>query len=103
MNEAYGIENFISLNEFRQNQHRYVQNDTMFIKIKVDFTCLASDTSISNKTIFIEKKMVGFFVCLVSSSDSGRILLNDERHTDTNDDDSIRRFVSMMESSHRSQ
>jgi TNF receptor-associated factor 2 len=60
MNEAYGIENFISLKEFRQNQHRYVQNDTMFIKIKVDFTCLASDTSILKNSFFIEKKMVGF-------------------------------------------
>ncbi len=62
MNEAYGIEKFVSLEQFRQNQHRYVQNDTMFIKIKVDFTCLGSDTSILNSTIFIEKKIFIYFV-----------------------------------------
>ncbi|CAF3710764.1 unnamed protein product [Rotaria sp. Silwood1] len=37
MNEAYGIKKFISLNKFQQNRNQYVQDDTMFIKIEVDF------------------------------------------------------------------
>ncbi len=57
MNEAYGIEKFISLEQFRQNKHRYVQDDTMFIKVEVDFTCPATDTGISNSSIlWVEKK-----------------------------------------------
>jgi TNF receptor-associated factor 2/TNF receptor-associated factor 3 len=37
MNEAYGIERFISLDEFKRNENQYVQDDTMFIKVQVDF------------------------------------------------------------------
>ena len=37
MNDAYGFEEFISLDQFRQNQHRYLQDDTIFIRIEVDF------------------------------------------------------------------
>lgn len=37
MNDAYGFEQFISLDQFRQNQHRYLHDDTIFIRIQVDF------------------------------------------------------------------
>ena len=31
------FEEFISVDQFRQNQHRYLQDDTIFIQIRVDF------------------------------------------------------------------
>jgi hypothetical protein len=37
MNEGYGMENFISIEQFQQNRYRYVQDDTIFIQIEVDF------------------------------------------------------------------
>ena len=46
MNCAYGIEKFISLEQFRQNLHRYVQNDTLFIKVEVDFSSSSSGKNI---------------------------------------------------------
>jgi TNF receptor-associated factor 4 len=36
MNESNGIPMFFPLNLFEKDQERYVQNDTMFIKITVD-------------------------------------------------------------------
>ncbi len=38
MSEAYGIEEFFPLNQLKQHNHaRYILNDTMFIKIEIDF------------------------------------------------------------------
>ncbi len=52
-NAAYGFENFLSLKQFQQNQHRYVQNDTIFIKVEVDFLSLPPGNNISNSIIYI--------------------------------------------------
>lgn len=72
MNECYGIEKFISIEQLKQNQNRYVQDDTIFIKIEVDF---------QNKPPALP-------------SNSANMLINDEHHTDTNGDDVLRRFLS---------
>jgi len=38
MSEAYGIEEFFPLNQLKQHNHaRYILDDTMFIKIEIDF------------------------------------------------------------------
>ncbi len=48
MNEAYGIKEFLSLEQLEQNQSPFVQNDTMFIEAKIDFT--SENSSISSST-----------------------------------------------------
>ena len=88
MNDAYGIENFFSFEQFQQNQHRYVLDDTMFIAIEVDFsTSIPPSNKISASSI--EQRNKDFSV-LVLPSDSGRRLINDEQHTGTIDDDVMR-------------
>jgi hypothetical protein len=37
MNIPYGISNCFSLDLFKKNQTQYVENDTIFIKVEVDF------------------------------------------------------------------
>jgi hypothetical protein len=46
MNDAHGFENFISFEQIQQNQDRYVQNDTIFIKVEVDFLSVPPDNDI---------------------------------------------------------
>jgi hypothetical protein len=82
MNEAYGIEKFFPL-----DLDRYIQNDTMFIKIEVDFMSIPPGKDMPNSIIYT------FMIsCLVLPSDSGSMLTTDEQHTDINDDDMMRSF-----------
>ncbi|CAF1382364.1 unnamed protein product [Adineta steineri] len=74
MNEGYGFEKFISLEEFQQKQDQYIQDDTIFIEIKVDF---------------ISKPPENW-------SDSGQRLLEDEQHIDTIDGDIMQRALFSM-------
>jgi TNF receptor-associated factor 2 len=37
MNGAYGIKKLCSIEQLKKDRHLYIQDDTMFIKIKVDF------------------------------------------------------------------
>ena len=37
MNVPYGFERFFPLDQLKQNQNRYVQNDEMFLKVEIDF------------------------------------------------------------------
>jgi hypothetical protein len=37
MNNPYGISKFLSLNELEQNHDQFVRDDTMFIKVEIDF------------------------------------------------------------------
>jgi len=62
MNEAYGIEKFISLDEFQQNQDQYVRDDTMFVKIEVDFLSKAPGKNIPDSAIHIERKIFIFSI-----------------------------------------
>lgn len=39
MNDGYGIKNFVSLECFYQNVRRFIKNNTMHIKMVVDFSC----------------------------------------------------------------
>ena len=62
MNEAYGIENFTLFEQLQYNQHQYVNNNVMFINVKVDFISVPPGKRTSNYTIYIEKKM---FICFI--------------------------------------
>jgi len=90
MNEGYGIENFISIEQFQQNLNRYIQDDTIFIQIEVDFLNRSS-SNITSKIDYL------YFLDLALLSNSASMLINDEQHTDTNDDDSLRRFFLMID------
>jgi hypothetical protein len=48
MNDGYGIKDFLSVEQFEQNQSQFVQDDTMFIEVKIDFT--SENSSISSST-----------------------------------------------------
>lgn len=37
MNEAYGFRRFLPLDKLQQNQSQYVKDNTMFIKVELDF------------------------------------------------------------------
>ncbi|CAF3978944.1 unnamed protein product [Rotaria sordida] len=63
MNIIYGISRFLPLDLFEKNQNQYVQNDTMFFKVEIDFSAEKSENTI----------------------DSTGELLNDEGHADTID------------------
>ncbi|CAF1634302.1 unnamed protein product [Adineta ricciae] len=71
MNEAYGIEKFISLVKFKQNQNIYAQDDTMFIRVEVDFLSKPQEFQ----------------------SDLGEMLIVDEQHTDSIHDDLMRKVL----------
>ena len=61
-NEAYGIERFISMEQLRNDhQHRYLQNDTAFIKVEVDFqTEHSSKKPLDRVCIEMDNKIVIF-------------------------------------------
>ncbi|CAF3767103.1 unnamed protein product [Rotaria sp. Silwood1] len=67
MNIAYGISKFVPLKLFEQNEDHYVNNDSMFIKVEVDFLA--------------ERPSIVPFI-----SDAGE-LVNEEELVDTNYDD----------------
>jgi TNF receptor-associated factor 4 len=48
VNDGYGIKEFLSLEQFEQNKSHFVQDDTMFIEVKIDFT--SENSSISSST-----------------------------------------------------
>jgi hypothetical protein len=54
MNDAFGIETFISLEQLQKNLHGYAHNDTMFIKVEVDFTSVPPGKNIINCIIVLE-------------------------------------------------
>ncbi|CAF5164354.1 unnamed protein product, partial [Rotaria magnacalcarata] len=72
MNEAYGIKKFIALDEFQMNRNHFVQNDTIFIKIELDFM----STPPENRT------------------DAGEMLMIDEQHMGTVEEDLMRKILS---------
>jgi hypothetical protein len=39
MNDAYGNKQFVSVVQFKQNQSRFICDDTMFIEVKLDYLC----------------------------------------------------------------
>ncbi|CAF3486799.1 unnamed protein product [Rotaria socialis] len=71
MNEAYGIKRFIALDEFQMNRTHFVQNDTIFIKIELDFMSTPPE----------------------NRSDAGEMLMIDEQHMDTVQEDLMRKIV----------
>lgn len=89
MNECYGIEKFISIEQFQQNRNRYVQDDTMFIKIEVDFHNRLSGMLIDGEPHINTNEYDN-----LRQSFSIGMLINDEQHTDTNEDDILRRYCS---------
>ncbi len=82
MNEAYGIKRFLSLEEFKRNRNRYVQDGAIFVKAVVDFFSKRPGKNVSDK--FYLKRIFFFALCLESSATSGTgELPNDEEHVDT--------------------
>ncbi|CAF3788483.1 unnamed protein product [Rotaria sordida] len=71
MNNAYGIKKFISLDKFQQNRDQYVQDDTIFIKVEIDFLSIPPE----------------------NRSDAGEMLMIDEQHVDTEEDDLMRKIL----------
>jgi hypothetical protein len=79
MNIAYGISNCFSLDLFKKNQNQYVLNDTIFIKVEVDFLSERPSKIFTSKDTLIS---LFFFILDLPLIAGAGELPNEEEHGD---------------------
>jgi hypothetical protein len=80
MNIPYGISKGFPLDVFNQNEDQFVQDDTMFVKVAVDFLA-----ELPGKTPVLNNLFILFYLEITLNDDAGE-LLNDNERVNTTDD-----------------